>query len=313
MVDLNLKLPDNFLKEEVRCDYTISHKMKELWAVELDLLMELDRVCRKYDITYTIDGGSILGAVRHGGFIPWDDDIDIAMLRSEYERLNEVAPREFKAPYFWQTEETDPGSMRGHAQLRNSNTTAILASEQDRNMQFNQGIFVDIFPFDNISDDQNEVIEQYNNVVRYKNKALRDADITVRYSYEKLKKYSSFKHRLKMTVLHIWAKTFQKDLNYKDAYQAFVNECKKFNGEKTKRVADYVIPLSAERNARTKESFTNIKKMKFEFLELPVPQNYDEILSTVYGDDYMTFKKGGSSHGGLIFDTNKSYKEYKKQ
>ena len=120
MVDLNIELPKGFLEEEVRCGYTVTRKMKEVWAVELDLLKEFKRVCNKYDLKYCADGGTLLGAIRHQGFIPWDDDLDIAMLRKDFEKLNEVAPAEFKKPYFWQTEETDKGSARGHAQLRYS-------------------------------------------------------------------------------------------------------------------------------------------------------------------------------------------------
>lgn len=112
MVDLNIELPKGFLEEEVRCGYTVTRKMKEVWAVELDLLKEFKRVCNKYDLKYCADGGTLLGAIRHQGFIPWDDDLDIAMLRKDFEKLNEVAPAEFKKPYFWQTEETDKGSAR---------------------------------------------------------------------------------------------------------------------------------------------------------------------------------------------------------
>ncbi len=81
MVDLKIKLPDGFLDEEVRCDYTITHEMKKIWAVELDLLEKLLNVCKKHGIKIFASGGTLLGAIRHKGMIPWDDDIDMMMFR----------------------------------------------------------------------------------------------------------------------------------------------------------------------------------------------------------------------------------------
>ena len=82
-----MKLPEEFYKEEVRNDYKISSEMKKIWSIELDLFNQLDRICKKHNITYYADGGTLLGAVRHHGFIPWDDDMDFMMYRDDFEKL----------------------------------------------------------------------------------------------------------------------------------------------------------------------------------------------------------------------------------
>ena len=83
MVELSIQLPEGFLKEETRCGYTISEEMKTLWAVQLDLTVQLFRICEKHGIRLYLSSGTILGAARHQGFIPWDDDIDLTMTRGE--------------------------------------------------------------------------------------------------------------------------------------------------------------------------------------------------------------------------------------
>ena len=173
MIDINLTLPDGYLEAEERDGYLVSKETKEIWAVELDLLNEFIRVCDKYQIKYYADGGTILGAVRHGGFIPWDDDIDLVMKRGEFNRLNKIASSEFKYPYFWQTEETDPGSFRGHAQLRNSLTTGILKAEADYKYKFNQGIFIDVFPMDYIPDNPDEQYAFFSDLERQQKKVWK--------------------------------------------------------------------------------------------------------------------------------------------
>ena len=154
MLPIKIDLPEDFLNEEIRCGYTVTKQKKELWAIELDLLVQVQKICKKHDIQYFAYAGTMLGAVRHNGFIPWDDDIDIMMTRANYKKFCDIAEKELEYPYFLQTEKTDPTSIMGLAKIRNSKTTGILKSHENRNFKFNQGIFLDIFPLDNIPDEE---------------------------------------------------------------------------------------------------------------------------------------------------------------
>ncbi len=89
----------DFFRDEIRNGFYIPTAVKQAWAATLDVLSEIDRICDKYGIIYFADWGSLLGAVRHGGFIPWDDDLDICMKRADYERFREVADSELPAHY----------------------------------------------------------------------------------------------------------------------------------------------------------------------------------------------------------------------
>ena len=162
MIKLKLDIPKSFLREEERCGHIVTREMKELWAVELDLLSEFKRVCEKYNLYFSADSGTLLGAIRHKGFIPWDNDIDIFMLREDYEYLCRIAPKEFKVPYSLVTYKEDCRSSMGFAKLYNLHTTAIENPYINRI----QGIFIDIFPLDNVPDDIKLFEQQKKDVFR---------------------------------------------------------------------------------------------------------------------------------------------------
>lgn len=101
----------DFFDEEVICDYKVSSNLKKLWAIEADLLREFVRVCDKYRLRWYAYAGTLLGAIRHSGFIPWDDDIDVCMPREDYDILTKELAGEFKTPYFMQTPYTESGCI----------------------------------------------------------------------------------------------------------------------------------------------------------------------------------------------------------
>lgn len=115
--------PD-FFRPEVRCDFLVDENRKKIWAIELDLLIKFDAVCKKHNLKYFLMYGSLLGAVRHKGFIPWDDVLDVAMPKEDYEKFLTLA-NEFDHPYFLQTPYTDNGYFFSFAKLINDNTSAI--------------------------------------------------------------------------------------------------------------------------------------------------------------------------------------------
>lgn len=124
----------------------------------LEIAFYFDEFCKKYDIEYYLMGGSALGAVRHHGFIPWDDDFDVCLERKEYDKLLKVAETEFKHPYFFQNALTDQQFFIGYSRLRNSETTGIIKWNSDPN--YNNGIYIDIYVLDGYTESKEKLNRQ---------------------------------------------------------------------------------------------------------------------------------------------------------
>ena len=314
---IDLKLPKGFLDEEPR-QIRISSDVKKIWAVELDLLAKFDEVCRRNGIKYFIDGGTLLGAVRHKGFIPWDDDIDVCMFRSDFKKLEKVAVHEFQAPYFWQTFKTDIFASRGHGTLRNSVTTAIARENlvNGRTMhRFNQGIFIDVFPLDNIPDDSGSALD-----------FLSGVQIRI----DKVRKFKSFHYEFKRRGFRVLASLrgiadsgkyistlTGSSFNTEKALEKISTEhedwCVKYNDVKTELCCTISHwPKRKPQQYYRREWFDDVELLDFEMLKVPAPSGWSDLLTGLYGD-WRKNVIASSLHGAMFFDAEKSYTEYYNQ
>jgi len=267
-------LRENFFDEEIACGFKVSKDMKKLWAIQLDLLEKFIEVCDKHNLNYFASYGTLLGAVRHKGFIPWDDDIDITMPRSDFEKLKAIADNEFSNPYFFQTSENDPEFfMGGICRLRNSKTTHI--DFMNLGHSCNQGCFIDITALDNVCDNKKKRKKQIKKIEFYKN--LLFAKVYGKDFYN-LFEFSSSEWQ----KLYSLAKFIPHKFLCKKFDKVTTSENKK---NKTKNLAIFT-QKTGDYEYRYFDSniFEQSILMNFEHLKLPVPSQYMKYISTVWDD-----------------------------
>lgn len=305
MENINIKLPDKFYEEEDRCGYTVSSQMKKVWAVLLDLIVEFDRVCRKCGIQYMASGGTMLGAVRHNGFIPWDDDVDLMMRREDYEKLCQVAEKEFNSPYFFQTYKTDRCYTRAFAKLVNIKTTAIQENKRSCGYKHKQGIYIDIFPLDNVCPNKFGEMLQEKKCSFYASQAVYSVYLSKGYKMSK----ETLRYKLEKTLYFISQSLGLKFFNVDENMRKLEECCKKYNHRETKYSSKLSFQPKNKKQWIESSYLSNLKYVDFEMIQMPIPPNYDIYLRQRYGN-YMLPQNTGGYHGHMFFDTEKPYTEY---
>lgn len=298
MVDLKTDIPPEFLEGEERCGYYVSPKMKEVWAVQLDLMAELDRVCKENNLTYIAGAGTLLGAVRHKGFIPWDDDMDFYMLRKDYDRLIRIKGA-FKKPYFLQNAYTDPGLMRTFSRLRNSNTTAC--SKWEEGYDINKGIFIDIFPLDGVNE----------SFLKNKVQRLKNDFYLLGISEKHQEKGKGFVKTVRRKVMNFLITLRRGDK--RKTFRKYEANLKKYSNAQARIWGNRTLVFECPKSRRPISDWKKLKYVPFEFTRIPVPVNYDSMLRQQYGD-YMRIpeKKGINMHGELILSTDYAYEDLRR-
>ena len=262
-------------------------EINELQKIQLSMLKDFDAVCQKHRISYQLFSGTALGAVRHKGFIPWDDDIDVVMLREDYERFFDSASKELDSNKYYVQREFSEHWPMFFSKLRLNGTTYI-EKYHSHDARIHQGIYIDIFPCDNLSD----------------NRLMQN----LQYIASKI-----------VIAKSLYARGYETNSTVKKCFMQF---CRILPTEPFKRLCIRRNDSSSlkvhtffgggkkfERSIYLREWFEQSVKMRFEDSEFPVSAHYDEMLRVMYGD-YMvmpTLEQRVCKRHAAIVDINKPY------
>ncbi len=263
--------------------------IKEHQAVLLEILEEFDRVCKKHDIPYILFAGSALGAVRHQGFIPWDDDLDIALLREDYDRLMKLNPDEWNPAYYMQCEYSDHWPIH-FSKLRKNNTTC-LEKYHPKDNQIHQGIYVDVFPIDSAS--KNSLIRK----LQFISSKIVQAKSFYKRGYET--------NSLAKKMVMVFSRLLPLRL--------FHNIVTLRSNKTSKLVHSFLGgSINFKKGIFERNWFTETVQVPFETLLVPISSHYNELLTMQYGD-YMTLPSEEDRKQkvhAILVDTEKNYTEY---
>lgn len=259
-----------------------------LRACQLDMLKHFISICENSNLQYYILGGTLLGAVRHKGYIPWDDDIDLGMPRRDYERFLSIAGKYLPGHCFLQTNRTDPGWPSNFAKLRNSQTTFIESSVRNRKM--NHGVYIDVFPLDFYPDGK---------------MARRCFDLADKLLQCRIRRAFLLeeKHALRSLLAAAICPRLQWALCLREMLMRSVEQGRLFANH---------CGAWGDKERMPKEWFSTGAMLEFEGIPVRAPLEYQKYLKQLYGD-YMTLpplEERRSHHHAAIIDLKHPYTQY---
>ncbi|TGJ61886.1 LicD family protein [Ligilactobacillus ruminis] len=263
-------------------------QLRKMQLTELDMLVEFDRVCRKYNIKYIIGSGTLLGAVRHKGFIPWDDDVDVEMLREDYEKFKRISNDLNEDICYFQCHDNEPEYLWGYGKLRHTNTVCVRGGQE--RAKWRTGIFIDIFPVDDIP--KNTVCQRIQDVCCFFIRKI---------IYAHIGKDSA--KGIKKGIYSILAK-----IPVERAHRYLKKFISKSNNTSDNNVRVLMFPLMKEQKEDeywgfSKNFYLERELYEFEGYKLFGPKDYDDYLRKSYGD-YMVLppkdKRSKSSYYSYV-------------
>ena len=288
-----MEFPKEFFLDEVREGFYVPAMMKRAWAAEIEILFEIDKICENHGLHYCIDYGTLLGAIRHRGFIPWDDDIDIMMMREDYEIFSKVANAELPEELsFCSIMDKSNYELTSHVK---HNKMLISSKALGKYHNYLYGAGVDIFPYDRLSTDHEKEknrIELFDALcILASLPSIDEKNITVlEYETKKVEKLLGIK--------------LQYSPNYRKELLQLLKDCvQKFNqdgGHKIASLPDLTLYKDMGKGVFEDSWFGADSFMNFEFLSLPAPKEYFAVIKNKY-HDYGLMKKDGGAHNYPLY------------
>lgn len=262
----------------------LTEKQKRLLQLNiLELIVEVDRICKKNNIHYSLDGGTLLGAIRHKGFVPWDDDGDVIFTRSEYEKFYSACKTDLnRSQFFLQEYRTDDGYRWGYAKLRLLGTDVVRKGHEK--LKFKSGVCIDIFVNDNVPD--NKVIRW---LYYWNNVCIRKC------LYSEMGRTNA-----PSSFLRKWYNLLYKLVTKDKAFAVRNYWANKCNRKKTELVSHLLFPYPKKtcKYGMPRECFEEYIDVEFEGMIFKAFKQYDKYLSILYGD-YMKLPPAEKQKGQL--------------
>lgn len=293
-----MNFPETYFEDEVVAGYFIDARMKCCWAATLEVLQVIDKICKKYNIPYFAEWGTLLGTVRHGGFIPWDDDMDICMKRPDYERFVKVLERELPKGYDYLNYHNQEDYWDVMTRVVNSSEINYKPEFLDKYHNMPYVVGVDIFPLDYLARDK-KLVQTQKDLVEYV-KSVADVNGTQHMEPEELEYHL-------LRIEELCNQKIDRQKSIKDQLYKIVCSLYAIYGE---RESDEIalMPLYLENGGCVypKSYFQDSIRMPFENMTMPVPIGYDDILKKKYGDYMKNVRKGGS-HDYPYFEAQEEF------
>lgn len=246
----------------------------------LEMVKDIDKLCKKHNISYYLAYGSVLGAVRHKGFIPWDDDFDIMLKYEDYNKFMDVCQKELdQNKYFVQTLETDPNYYLSFGKIRNIQTTLIEESNKDENMV--NGVYIDVFP-----------------LVGYPKSKLKQTILKINRAFALSANRNVINNKMLKIIFDIIVRIFGKN----NIVSFCSKQCVKYKCDDCEEIISVFDGDGVQIGLTSNKILGKPKMVKFEEMKLPIPEDYDSYLKNLY-NDYMQLP----SKEHIDFKTHKPY------
>jgi len=299
---------DTYFEGEERDGFYIAPMMKRAWAAQLEVLKEIDSICVKYGIDYFAEWGTILGAIRHQGIIPWDDDIDIGMKRADYIKFCNVVEKELPQGYEFLSVEKDNTWSESLSRVVNDTVVPLRGEKLNRFHGFPYLAGIDIFVIDNIPPNEGEesilrnlycatfgLAQKWDEEGYSEEEKMHDLRVVEELCNVKLDESKSFQRQLFILGDRIASMYWDIGAGAKEV--AIMH-----------RLAEnplFKVPASC---------YESTVRVPFENTTIPIPVGYDAILTLYYGNDYMIPKQGGAGHDYPFYAKQQSelFAEYEK-